>query len=92
MAIFDIYQRLKSGADPKGEVAALAGLEGEARANLTDALFIVDAITGLGTMPVKIDEWGIDIVVGGSQKSFMIPPGLASLSVSVRAWPRMETT
>ena len=41
MAIFDIYQRLKNGADPKGEVAALAGLEGEARANLTDALFIV---------------------------------------------------
>ena len=41
MAIFDIYQRLKSGADPKGKSAALAGLEGEARADLTDALFIV---------------------------------------------------
>jgi aspartate aminotransferase-like enzyme len=40
----------------------------------TDALFIVDAITGLGTQPLDIDGWGLDVVVGGSQKSFMIPP------------------
>lgn len=56
-----------------------------------DALFIIDAITGLGTMPLKIDEWGLDIVIGGSQKAFMIPPGLAFLSISERAWKRMET-
>ena len=56
----------------------------------TDALFVIDAITGLGTMPLKIDEWGLDIVIGGSQKAFMIPPGLAFLSVSDRAWKRME--
>jgi aspartate aminotransferase-like enzyme len=56
----------------------------------TDALFVIDAITGLGTMPLKIDEWGLDIVIGGSQKAFMIPPGLAFLSVSERAWKRME--
>ena len=57
----------------------------------TDALFVIDAITGLGTMPLKIDEWGLDIVIGGSQKAFMIPPGLAFLSVSERAWQRMDT-
>ena len=56
-----------------------------------DALFVIDAITGLGTMPLKIDEWGLDIVIGGSQKAFMIPPGLAFLSISDRAWHRMET-
>ena len=57
----------------------------------TDALFIVDAITGLGTMPLAIDNWGLDIVIGGSQKAFMIPPGLAFMSVSPKAWQRAET-
>ena len=55
-----------------------------------DALFVIDAITGLGTMPLKIDEWDLDIVIGGSQKAFMVPPGLAFLSVSERAWKRMD--
>ena len=52
----------------------------------TGALFIVDAITGIGTMPLDIDGWGLDVVVSGSQKSFMIPPGLAFLSISKKAW------
>jgi aspartate aminotransferase-like enzyme len=55
------------------------------------ALFVVDAITGIGTMPLDIDGWGLDLVVGGSQKAFMIPPGLAFLVVSPKAWARMET-
>ena len=58
----------------------------------TDALFVVDAITGLGTMPLDIDGWGLDVVVGGSQKSFMIPPGLAFLSVSEKAWKRADSS
>jgi aspartate aminotransferase-like enzyme len=49
-------------------------------------LFLVDAITGLGTMPLDIDGWGLDVCVGGSQKAFMIPPGIAFLSVSEKAW------
>ena len=52
----------------------------------TNAIFVVDAITGIGTMPLNIDEWGLDVVVGGSQKAFMIPPGLAFLSISAKAW------
>ena len=52
----------------------------------TEALFLVDAITALGTMPLDIDGWGLDICVGGSQKAFMIPPGMAFLSVSQKAW------
>ncbi len=52
----------------------------------TDAIFVVDAITGIGTMPLDIDGWGLDVVIGGSQKAFMIPPGLAFLAVSQKAW------
>lgn len=52
----------------------------------TDAIFVVDAITGLGTMPLKIEDWGLDVVIGGSQKAFMIPPGLAFMSISPKAW------
>jgi aspartate aminotransferase-like enzyme len=57
----------------------------------TDAVFVVDAITGLGTMTLDVDGWGLDIVIGGSQKAFMIPPGLAFLSVSQKAWNHSKT-
>jgi aspartate aminotransferase-like enzyme len=57
----------------------------------TDAILVVDAITGLGTMPLDIDGWGLDVVIGGSQKAFMIPPGLAFLSISPKAWKFTET-
>ncbi len=57
----------------------------------TDAIFVVDAITGLGTMPLEIDRWSLDVVIGGSQKAFMIPPGLAFLSVSPKAWAFAES-
>jgi aspartate aminotransferase-like enzyme len=57
----------------------------------TPAIFVVDAITGLGTMPLDIDGWGLDVVIGGSQKAFMIPPGLAFLSISPKAWKMGET-
>lgn len=55
------------------------------------AIFVVDAITGLGTMPLDIDGWGMDVVIGGSQKAFMIPPGLAFMSVSPKAWQHADT-
>ena len=54
------------------------------------ALLVVDAITGLGTTHFDVDGWGVDVVIGGSQKAVMIPPGLAYLSVSDRAWDAME--
>jgi aspartate aminotransferase-like enzyme len=60
-------------------------------AKKTSAIFVVDAITGLGTMPIDIDGWGIDICIGGSQKAFMIPPGLAFLSISQKAWAMMDS-
>ena len=62
------------------------------RVRQTGALFIVDAITGLGTMLLDIDNWGLDIVIGGSQKAFMVPPGIAFLSISKKAWAMAETS
>ena len=58
----------------------------------TNAIFVVDAITGIGTMPLAIEDWGLDIVVGGSQKAFMIPPGLAFVAISPKAWAMAETS
>ena len=58
----------------------------------TKAILVVDAITGLGTQPLDIHGWGLDVVIGGSQKAFMIPPGMAFMSISPRAWALAETS
>lgn len=62
------------------------------RSTSSEALLVVDAITGLGTTHLDMDGWGVDVLIGGSQKAVMIPPGLAYLAASERAWKRMETT
>ncbi|MBZ5514288.1 MAG: alanine--glyoxylate aminotransferase family protein [Acidobacteriia bacterium] len=59
---------------------------GEAVKDYPETCLVVDAITGLGTTDLRPDEWGLDIVIGGSQKAVMIPPGLAFVSVSEKAW------
>jgi aspartate aminotransferase-like enzyme len=56
-----------------------------------EALIIVDAVTSLGAFNLPIDEWGLDVVGSGSQKGYMIPPGLAFVSVSQKAWKAYET-
>jgi aspartate aminotransferase-like enzyme len=58
----------------------------------SSALLIVDGITGLGTTHFDVDGWGIDVLIGGSQKAVMMPPGLAYLSISDRAWAAMDTS
>lgn len=58
----------------------------------SETLMVVDAITGLGTTHMDVDAWGIDVIIGGSQKALMVPPGLAYCAVSERAWKRMEST
>ena len=50
------------------------------------ALLLVDAVSSLSSIPVQVDAWGLDVVVSGSQKGWMLPPGLAFLSLSERAW------
>lgn len=54
------------------------------------AVSVVDGITSIGAIDLKMDEWGVDIVVSGSQKGFMIPPGLAFLAASEKAWKLYE--
>ncbi|MDX1978235.1 MAG: alanine--glyoxylate aminotransferase family protein [Pseudanabaenaceae cyanobacterium bins.68] len=51
-----------------------------------EALIIVDAVTSLGAMNVPIDQWGLDVVASGSQKGYMIPPGLGFVAVGAKAW------
>jgi aspartate aminotransferase-like enzyme len=52
----------------------------------SDKLFIVDAISSLGCIDLKVDDWKCDVVITGSQKGWMVPPGLAMVSVSEKAW------
>jgi len=56
----------------------------------TNKLFIVDTISGLGVMECQTDDWHIDINVTGSQKALMLPPGLAFVSVSDKAWAQID--
>ena len=56
----------------------------------TDAVFVVDGISGLAAMECRTDDWKLDIVVTGSQKAFMMPPGLAFISVSDKAWTKID--
>ncbi|MCG2714348.1 MAG: alanine--glyoxylate aminotransferase family protein [Candidatus Omnitrophica bacterium] len=58
----------------------------------TSAVLVVDAISGLGAVDLKTDAWGVDVVVSGSQKGLMLPPGLGFISVSSRAWKLVEAS
>ena len=78
-------QATETSTAVRHDVEAIAKLVKE-----TDALLVVDGITGLGTTHFDVDGWGIDVLIGGSQKAVMIPPGLAYLSVSEKAWAAME--
>jgi aspartate aminotransferase-like enzyme len=68
------------------------GISRIVRAHGDPTLLVVDAITGLGTTHLDVDGWGVDVIIGGSQKALMMPPGLAYCAVSERAWKRMDTT
>ncbi len=57
-----------------------------------EALIIVDAVTSLGAYNLPVDDWGLDVVASGSQKGYMIPPGLGFISVSDKAWQAYETS
>jgi len=83
-----LMQATETSTGARHDVRAVAEL---LRAAGSEALLVVDAITGLGTTHLDMDGWGIDVLIGGSQKAVMIPPGLAYLAVSERAWKRMET-
>ena len=69
------------------DIKAIAALTRQSQ-----ALLVVDAISGLGAEELRQDEWGVDVVVSGSQKGLMLPPGLSFVSVGERVWKRMEQT
>jgi aspartate aminotransferase-like enzyme len=69
-----------------GVVADVQGLAAAARES--GALTVVDAISSLGAVPLETDAWGLDVVVGGTQKALMTPPGLSLTTISERAWER----
>ena len=82
-------QATESSTGARHDVKGIAKL---VRATGDNTLLVVDAITGLGTTHLDVDGWGVDVIIGGSQKALMIPPGLAYLGVTDRAWQRMEST
>jgi aspartate aminotransferase-like enzyme len=57
-----------------------------------DVVLMVDAVSALGAVDVRTDEWGLDAVVAGSQKAMMLPPGLAFVAMSDKAWQRAAQT
>jgi aspartate aminotransferase-like enzyme len=85
-AVFVQYSESSTGA--RHDVKALGKIVHE----YPNAVLVVDAITGLGVMEMPVDEWHLDVVIGGSQKALMLPPGLAFASVSEKAWARIEAT
>lgn len=84
-AVFATYNETSTGI--LNPVAQLA----EAVRDHSDALFIVDGVSCIGGAPAEMDGWGIDILVTGSQKAMMLPPGLSLLAASERAWKVIET-
>src|ERR1700733_6435586 len=90
-AVFVQASESSTGArhDVEG-IAKIVRAQGGASGN--DTLLVVDAITGLGTTHLDVDGWGVDVIIGGSQKALMMPPGLAYCAVSERAWKRMDVT
>ncbi len=72
--------------------AAVSDVEGIASVTRRrDCMLVVDGITSVGALPVRMDEWGVDVIVTGSQKAMMCPPGLAMVAVSDRAWQRIDS-
>ncbi len=96
----DIEKALAENPDARGVVVTqsetssgvLNDVEavGKIVAGYPDCIFIVDSITGIGAVECKTDEWGLDVVMTGSQKGLMLPPGLAACTVSDKAWKAYE--
>jgi len=81
--VFVVHSETSTGV--VADVQALAAVAKE-----TGALVVVDAVSSLGAVPLETDAWGVDVVVSGSQKALMAPPGLALAAVSPAAWERSE--
>jgi aspartate aminotransferase-like enzyme len=98
--VADVERALAENPDARGVVVVqsetssgvLNDVEAIGRivAGYEDCVFIVDSITGIGAVPCMTDAWNLDVVMTGSQKGLMLPPGLAAVSVSPKAWKAYE--
>jgi aspartate aminotransferase-like enzyme len=79
-------QHNESSTGVKHDIQAIASVVKDR----TDVILVVDAISGMGAMPLHTEEWGVDIVVVGSQKALALPPGMAFVSVNEKAWQRIQ--
>ncbi len=84
-AVFTTLCETSTGVDT--DIASIAAIIKE-----TPAVLVVDAISALGVIDLKTDAWGVDVVVAGSQKGLMLPPGLGFICVSAKAWKLVEAS
>ena len=84
-AVFTTLCETSTGVD--NDIQAIAAVVKE-----TPAVLVVDAISGLGAVDLKTDAWGVDVVVSGSQKGLMLPPGLGLICLSAKAWKLVESS
>jgi len=82
-AVFTTLCETSTGVD--NDIQAIAAIVKESL-----AVLVVDAISGIGAVDLKTDAWGVDVVVAGSQKGLMLPPGLGFITVSPKAWELVE--
>src|SRR4051812_25837480 len=82
-AVFATFSETSTGV--RNDIAAFGKIVAK-----TPALLAVDTISGLGVMECRTDDWHIDVNVTGSQKALMLPPGLAYVAVSDKAWAKIE--
>lgn len=81
--VFAVYSETSTGA--LNDIEAIGGIFRD-----TDVVVVVDAISGLLVHPLEMDAWGLDVVLAASHKGFMLPPGLAFIALSERAWTAVE--
>jgi len=84
-AVFTTLCETSTGVD--NDIEKISGITKDSH-----AVLVVDAISGLGAIDLKTDAWGVDVVVSGSQKGLMLPPGLGFISLSPKAWKLVEAS
>jgi aspartate aminotransferase-like enzyme len=96
--VADVEQQLKAHPDIRGVMVQASEtsttvfhpVKEIARLTQNGPLFLVDGVTAVGVVPLSMDEWGIDVLVTGSQKALMLPPGLGFIALSDRAWEKTK--
>jgi len=94
----DVEKQLKANPDIQGvmiqasetSTTVLHPIKEIAKLTQNGPLFLVDGVTAVGVVPLPLDEWGIDVLVTGSQKALMLPPGLGFIALSDRAWDKTK--